>query len=183
MGEERTTRSRRAFEGGLISVRVDTVRLASGREATRETVEHPGAVGILAWDGERVALVRQWRHAAAQPLLEIPAGTLDAGEEPLATARRELAEECALAADHWEAGPTFYTAPGFCTERLTLFLATDLRPASVAGPEDEELELSWPTLGGALAALDAGEIADAKTVAGLLWLDRRLASRARPSRT
>jgi len=178
MGEERTTGSRRAFEGGLISVRVDTVRLGSGREATREVVEHPGAVGILAWDGARLALVRQWRHPAGGPLLEIPAGTLDPGEEPLATARRELAEECALAANHWEAGPSFYTAPGFCTERLSLYLATELRPASVTPPDDEELELSWATLEEALAALDAGAIADAKTVAGVLWLDRRLASRA-----
>jgi ADP-ribose pyrophosphatase len=176
MHEERTTATSRVFDGALIRVRVDTVRLGSGRQATREVVEHPGAVGILAWDGARLALVRQWRHPAGSFLLEIPAGTLDPGEEPLATARRELAEECALAADTWQQGPAFYTAPGFCTERLTLFLATELRQASVDAPEDEDLELSWLTLDEALAAVDRGEIADAKTVAGALWLARRIGS-------
>lgn len=176
MEPERTTASRRAFEGRLIAVRVDTVALQSGREATREVVEHPGAVGILAWDGDRLALVRQWRHPAERFLLEIPAGTIDPDEEPLATARRELAEECGLAAEAWEPGPAFYTAPGFCTEWLSLFLATDLRPIEVAAPEDEALEASWMTLAEAQAAIDAGEIADAKSVAGVLWLARRLAA-------
>lgn len=176
MPEERTIGTRRVFDGTLIGVRVDQVRLGSGREATREIVEHPGAVGILAWDGARLALVRQWRHPAGRPLLEIPAGTLDPGEEPLTTARRELAEECGVAAAGWEEGPAFYTAPGFCSELLTLFLATDLRPASVEAPEDEELELSWATLDEALGLLDRGEIADAKSVAGVLWLARRLGS-------
>src|SRR5919106_3751992 len=116
------------------------------RAATREVVEHPGAVGILAWDGDRLALVSQWRHPARQALLEIPAGTLDPGEAPRATAERELGEECGLAAAAWEQGPSFFTAPGFCTERLTLFLATDLREGAFESPEDEELELSWLSL-------------------------------------
>lgn len=176
MEPERTIASRRVFEGRLIGVRVDTVALPSGREASREVVEHPGAVGILAWDGSRLALVRQWRHPAERALLEIPAGTIDPGEDPLTTARRELAEECGLAAGTWEPGPAFYTAPGFCTERLSLFLASDLRPTQVVAPEDEELEGSWLTLAEALAAIDAGEIADAKSMAGVLWLDRRLAA-------
>ena len=164
----------RPWSGRLIGVRVDQVRLANGRTATREVVEHPGAVGILAWDGERLALVSQWRHAAGGPLLEIPAGTLDPGEEPLATARRELAEECGVAAASWEEGPSFFTAPGFCTERLTLFLARDLSAASTEAPEDEDLELSWVTPAEALRAVEAGEIADAKSIAGILWLARRL---------
>ena len=176
MQPERTIASRRVFEGRLIGVRVDTVALPNGREASREVVEHPGAVGILAWDGERLALVRQWRHPAGRALLEIPAGTIDPGEMALNTARRELAEECGLAAASWEPGPAFYTAPGFCTERLSLFLATALRPSQVATPEDEELEGSWMTLPETLAAVDAGEIADAKSVAGVLWLARRLAT-------
>src|SRR5918992_686942 len=89
-------------------------------------------VGGAAFGGRGgVARVRQWRHAVGQALLEIPAGTLDPGEEPLATARRELAEECALSAASWLAGPSFFTAPGFCTERLSLFLATELTEDSV----------------------------------------------------
>jgi ADP-ribose pyrophosphatase len=135
-------------------------------------------VGVLAWDGARLAVVRQWRHAAGAALLEIPAGTLDPGEEPLATARRELAEECAVAASSWEAGPSFYTAPGFCTERLSLFLATGLGTEEAEGPEDEDLELSWLTLQEALAAIEDGAIVDAKSIAGILWLARRLEAAA-----
>ena len=172
--EEHTISSQRPFEGKLISVRVDTVALPSGRTATREVVEHPGAVGILPWDGERLALVRQWRHPLGQATLEIPAGTLERDESPLATAQRELGEECDLAADDWEQGPSFFTAPGFCTERLTLFLATGLREGAIDGPEDEDLELDWLPLAEAVAAVEDGRIIDAKSVAGILWLAHRL---------
>lgn len=171
---ERTIVSRRAFSGRLLSLRVDEVELDGGRHATREVVEHPGAVGILAWDGDRLAVVRQWRTAAAGELLEIPAGTLEAGESAPAAAERELAEECGLRADAWEAGPSFFTAPGFCTERLSLFLATGLHAVEVATPEDEALEASWLTLADALAATDEGRILDAKSLVGIFWLARRL---------
>jgi 8-oxo-dGTP pyrophosphatase MutT (NUDIX family) len=173
--EEQTISSQRPFIGKLISVRVDTVALAGGRTTAREIVEHPGAVGILAWDGERLAMVRQWRHAAGATLLEIPAGTLEAGEAPRATAERELAEECGLAAKRWEQGPSFFTAPGFCTERLTLFVATGLHEATAEVPEDEELEVSWLPLSEAVAAVEGGQIIDAKSVAGVLWLAARVA--------
>lgn len=129
---------------------------------------------MLAWDGERVAMVRQWRHAAGATLLEIPAGTLEPGEEPLATARRELGEEMGVAAATWVEGPSFYTAPGFCTERLTLFLATDLAEASVDAPDDERLERDWLSLPDAVAAIGDGRIGDAKSIVGILWLARRL---------
>jgi ADP-ribose pyrophosphatase len=174
--EERTTGSHRPFKGKLISVRVDEVELANGHAATREVVEHPGAVGILAWDGARVAMVSQWRHATGREMLEIPAGTLDPGESPRATAERELGEECGLAASSWEEGPFFFTAPGFCTERLTLFLATDLRATDTIGPDDELLEGSWLALDDAVAAIDDGRVIDAKSVAGILWLAHRLAA-------
>jgi ADP-ribose pyrophosphatase len=170
---ERTVSSRRAFSGRLLALRVDEVELESGRRATREVVEHPGAVAVLAWDGELLAAVRQWRQAAGAELLEIPAGTCEPGESPLATAQRELAEECGLTAARWEEGPTFYTAPGFSTELLTLFLATDLHAVDVAPPDDEALERSWLTLADALAAIDDGRIRDAKSLVGILWLARR----------
>ena len=93
---------------------------------------------------------------------------------PLPPLSRELAEECGLAADGWEEGPAFYTAPGFCTERLTLFLATGLRPHEAAAPDDEEIERSWISLADALAAIDEGRIIDAKSLAGILWLARRV---------
>ena len=173
---ERTLSSRVAFTGRLLALRVDEVELESGRHATREVVEHPGAVAILAWDGERLAAVRQWRQAAAAELLEIPAGTREPGESPLVTAQRELAEECGLTAVQWEEGPVFYTAPGFSTELLTLFLATDLHPVEVAPPEDEALERSWLPLPDALAAINDGRIRDAKSLVGILWLSRHLSA-------
>jgi len=173
--EERTTATHVAFSGRLLRLRVDEVLLDSGRRVSREIVEHPGAVAICAWDGERLAMVRQWRQAAGAVMLEIPAGTLDPGELPRVTAERELGEECGLAASMWEEGPTFFTAPGFSTEQLTVFLARDLRPVTVEAPEDEQLEPSWLTLHDALAAADAGQIRDAKSLAGIYWLARRLA--------
>jgi ADP-ribose pyrophosphatase len=176
---ERTVSSRRAFTGRLLSLRVDEVELESGRRATREVVEHPGAVAILAWDGERLAAVRQWRQAAAADLLEIPAGTREAGESPLVSAQRELAEECGLSAARWEEGPSFYTAPGFSTELLTLFLATDLKAVDVPPPDDEALERSWLPLADALAAIDDGRIRDAKSLVGILWLARHVAAAGR----
>src|SRR5258708_1024001 len=151
---ERTVSSRREFSGRLLSLRVDEGELESGRHTTPEGVEHPRAVAILAWDGGGVAGVRQGGQAAGAELLEIPAGTLEPGESPLVTARRELAEECGLTAASWEAGPAFYTAPGFSTELLTLFLATTLTSVDVVPPEDEALERSWLTLEDALASVE-----------------------------
>lgn len=174
--EERTLSSRRAYDGTLIGVRVDEVELSDGRRTSREVVEHPGAVAILAWDGERLAMVRQWRHPARREMLEIPAGTLDPGEEPRTTAERELAEECGLGAASWEEGPRFFTAPGFCDELMHLYLATDLVESRGESAADEEIEASWLTLGEAEAAVDDGRITDAKTIAGLGWLARRLRS-------
>ncbi len=172
---ERTVDSRIGFDGRLLRLRVDTVATDGGRTTTREVVEHPGAVAILAWDGERIALVRQWRHPAERDLLEVPAGTLDPGEERFATARRELAEEVEVAADEWVEGPSFFTAPGFCTEYMTLYLATGLHPAPGAGhDDDEELEVVRMTLPEAIAAIDDGRIEDAKSIAAIFWLARRL---------
>jgi ADP-ribose pyrophosphatase len=176
--EERTITTTRLYEGRVVNLRVDEVELADGRRTTREIVEHPGAVAILAWDGARVALVRQWRHAASRELLEVPAGTLDqTDDDPQATARRELAEECALEARNWERGPTFYTAPGFCTEIMHTFLATGIEPAAEAhGADDEAIETEWLSLADALDACDDGTIRDAKSLAAIGWLARRLAN-------
>lgn len=173
---ERTISTSRAFSGRLLALRVDEVELESGRRAVREVVEHPGAVAILALDGERLAMVRQWRQAAGADLLEIPAGTREPGEAPLLTAQRELAEECGLQAKRWDEGPSFYTAPGFSTELLTLFLATDMQAIETESPDDEALERSWLTVADALAAIESGEIRDAKSLVGILWLSRRQAS-------
>jgi ADP-ribose pyrophosphatase len=154
--------------------------------ATREIVGHPGAVAIVAIDSdERVLLVRQFRVAAGTALLEIPAGTLDvdaatgAVEDPAVAAARELEEETGFRAGTWERLGSFWTAPGFATELMHLFLATDLRPADAdrIGPdEDERLELVRLPVDEAIAAVDRGDIADAKSLVGLLRLARRRAS-------
>jgi ADP-ribose pyrophosphatase len=173
--EERTLATTRPWTGKRIKVRVDEVERSDGHRTTREIVEHPGAVAIVAWDGKRLAMIRQWRHATGQVLLEIPAGTLEPDEPPAETARRELAEEVGLAARTWTPGPQFYTAPGFCDELMHLYLATDLsEDRSSAADADEVLEPAWMTLPEALEAIERGEIRDAKTIVGVSWLARRL---------
>ena len=133
----------------------------------REIVEHPGAVAIVSVDDEgRVTLVRQLREATRQRLLELPAGTAEPGEEPLATARRELQEECGLTGGEWRELAAFWTTPGFCRERMHLYAAEGVVRGEPSPAADEELELvRWP-----LADIDKrlGEIEDAKTLAGLL---------------
>ncbi len=172
--QERTRRSTHPWTGRRIRVRVDEVERGDGHQTTREIVEHPGAVGILAWDGIRLAMVRQWRHAARKVLLEIPAGTLEPDEPPAETARRELTEEVGVAGATWVEGPRFYTAPGFCDELMHLYLATGLTAADGMSDPDELLEVSWMTLDDALSAIDDGRIVDAKTIAAVGWLARRL---------
>lgn len=136
-------------------------------ENEREIVEHPGAVAIVAVDGEGfVALVRQLREATRKHLLELPAGTAEAGEEPLETAKRELQEECGLTGGEWRELAAFWTTPGFCRERMHLFAAEGVVHGEAAPADDEELELvRWPV---AEIRERLHEIEDAKTLAGLL---------------
>jgi ADP-ribose pyrophosphatase len=133
----------------------------------REIVEHPGAVVIVPVDREScVTLVRQFRAPARRELLELPAGTLEPGEEPLTTARRELAEETGLSGGAWRAGPVFWTTPGFSRERMYLFVAEGVERGKPAPADDESIELvRWPL---AEVPRRLGEIEDAKTLAGLL---------------
>lgn len=168
--------------GRYLTFRIDTIERADGSRAKREIVGHPGAVAILAIDPEdRVLLVRQFRTPAGGVLLEVPAGTLDvdprtgAVEDHAAAARRELEEETGYRAGTWRLLTSFWTAPGFATELMHLYLATDLVPADAdrLGPdEDERLELERLPFAEAVAAAEHGEIADAKSLVALLWLDR-----------
>ncbi len=162
------------YSGRLVDVRVERFRHADGEEVTREIVRHRGAVGILAYDESVVWLVRQPRESVGEPdLLEVPAGRLDKpGEEPLAAAKRELAEEIGRGAERWEPIITYYTGAGFTDERVHLFAATDLFQASADSGENERIEIiPWP-LSGLRGALE--ECRDAKTLIALSWLDRRL---------
>jgi ADP-ribose pyrophosphatase len=136
-------------------------------EHEREIVEHPGAVAIVAVDDEGyVTLVRQLREATRKRLLELPAGTAEPGEEPLATAQRELKEECGLSGGEWRELAVFWTTPGFCRERMHLFTAEGVEQGKAAPAEDEELELVRWRVAEIGERLD--EIEDAKTLAGLL---------------
>jgi ADP-ribose pyrophosphatase len=172
--------------GRYLTFRIDTIERADGTRATREICGHPGAVAILALDPEdRVLLVRQWRTAAGGALLEIPAGTLDVDpatgeiEDHALAAPRELEEETGQRAGSWRHLTSFWTAPGFATELMHLYLATDLRPAheDQLGPdEDERLELVRMPWLDAVRAAERGELADAKSILGLLWLARLRAS-------
>jgi 8-oxo-dGTP pyrophosphatase MutT (NUDIX family) len=167
--------SRTIHEGRIFTVVQERFRFADGQEADREIVRHPGAVGMVAHDGEHVFLVRQPREAVGDPdFLEIPAGKLDEeGEGPLETGKRELAEEIGMAAATWEPLGSFITSVGILDEEVHLYLATDLE--EVERPEvaeDERIEVvRWP-----LADLDGAIEAtrDSKTWIGLLELRRRL---------
>ena len=166
---EQTLSSQLIYQGRLIRVRVDRVRLPNGRESSREIVEHNGAVAIVALDGEgNVLLVRQYRKAVERTLLEIPAGTLEAGEEPLKCAHRELQEETGYMAGKMEHLGGFYSAPGFCTEYLTLYLATDLTPGPSNAEADEDIELVRLPLAQTRDLIASGAICDAKSIIGLL---------------
>ena len=168
--------------GRLGDFRVDTVRFNDGRTSTREILGHPGAVAIVAIDpADNVLLVRQWRTAADRLMLEIPAGTLDhvepAGtiEDPERAAPRELEEETGYRAGSWRKLATFWTVPGFASELMHLYLATDLAPAhgDRLGPdEDERLDLIRMPFDQALAAVERGDICDAKSIVGLFWVAR-----------
>ena len=179
---ERVVDSSTIYRGKYLTFRLDTVERTDGSRAQREIVGHPGAVAILAIDDQdRVLMVRQYRAPAGRTLLEIPAGTLDidpetgAIEDPALAAPRELEEETGYRAASLRLLTSFWTAPGFATELMHLYLATGLSPADDErlGPdEDERLELEHVPWTEAIAAVDRGEVSDAKSLVALLWMDR-----------
>jgi ADP-ribose pyrophosphatase len=174
MSQERTLHTERIYQGRLVGLRVDTVELPSGRNTKREIVEHGGVAAIVAIDSENnVLLVRQYRKAVERMLLEIPAGGMEPGEDALGCARRELEEETGFSAERWEELGFFYTSPGFCTEQMHLYLATELRPAENAADDDENIELVRIPLTTAPELIASGEVCDAKSIAGLLIALRR----------
>ena len=165
--------SETVYEGRLATVYSRRFRHEDGEEVQREIVGHPGAVAVVAHDGERLFLVRQPREAVGAPdLLELPDGKLDEeGEEPLDTAKRELAEEIGKAAEHWEHLLTFYTSAGFTDEVVHVYLATGLSDRTAEVEENERIDIVTHPLAELDALLD--EIQDAKTLIGLYELRRR----------
>lgn len=173
---EETIRSERGFDGKLVHVRVDHVRLPSGRESVREVVEHPGAVSILALtEKNEIILIRQWRHAVEAELLEMPAGTREQGEDEEATARRELREETGYEAGRIKRIAGFYSSSGFCTERITMFYATGCTPVEHDADPDERTDVVLVPRSDAprLLAEASEQLRDAKFLIGMLWLSQQ----------
>ncbi len=168
--EEKTLQSKTIYEGRVFDVLVDQVELPSGRKTTREVVRHRGAVGLIpVLENGRIVLAEQYRYPTGEVLLEIPAGRLEEGEDPALTASRELMEETGYVAGSIESVATFYTTPGYTSEKLHLFVVTDLEKAEPKPDLDENIRLREVSVEEAMALIRKGEIKDGKTIAGLLF--------------
>ena len=178
----RVEAEREIFRGRVFTLVDRDLRLPNGRRTTFNVVSHPGAVAIVpVFENGDVTLLRQFRPALGREIIEIPAGTLEPGETPLATARREIAEETGYRARRWSKLGDFYTAPGFCTERMHLYSARDLTPAEAEKDTDEIIRPLRVPFRRALEWVRRRRIRDAKSIAGLLLYheQRRKASKAR----
>ena len=163
---ETTLSSERIFDGRVLHIRRDTVRLPGGGESIREVVDHPGGVCVLALDQDgQVTLVRQYRYPMGEHIIELPAGKLDPGEEPSVAARRELEEETGLRAGKLTYLGYLLASPGFCDERLHMFLAQELEHLDSHPDEDEFLDVFTMPYSELLSKVMAGELHDAKSVA------------------
>ena len=165
--------SKLAYRGKVFNVYKDTVIEPSGRENTREVIRHSGSVVVLAVDESTnpddptVILIRQYRHAAGQFLIELPAGRIDEGEAPLAAARREMMEETGFRAKNWKLLIKYFASPGFLGEWMQIYLARDIRPGNASPEEDEHIELLPTPLSKAMQLVADGKIHDGKTLIGL----------------
>ncbi len=171
MSEEKTLSSQLIYDGRAVKLRVDTVRMPGGRETTREIVEHSDCVAIVAIDAnDNVLLVNQFRKPVEKELLEIPAGGIDAGEDPVATVRREMREETGYLPRKVERLGGFYSTPGYCTEYLHLYLATDLTPSQLYAEDTASITLVRVPVTKIPSLITSGDICDAKSIAGLSTL-------------
>ena len=169
MVEEKTLSSQLLYEGRAVKLRVDNVQMPSGRETTREIVEHDDCVAIIAIDADdNVLLVRQFRKPVGRELLEIPAGGIESGEDAVACVRRELQEETGYLPEKVERLGGFYSTPGYCTEYLYLYLATDLIPSQLYAEDTESIKLVRVAINQIPGLITSGSICDAKSIAGLL---------------
>lgn len=167
---EKTVRSERIYKGRIVQLRKDEIILPDGRKSFREVVEHPGAVVILAEkDEQNIILVQQFRKAVEEVLLELPAGTIESSEKIIDCARRELEEETGYQAEKWEEIIDFYSAPGFCSEKLTLFYAQDLIKTESHTDEDEFIEIIEVDKEEIYRLIKNKKIKDAKSLVGILW--------------
>jgi len=169
----RVANSRPVHAGRVLQIRVDEVEMPNGTVTAREVVHHPGAVAMVPVrkDGQ-LLLVTQYRHAMGARLLEIPAGTLEPGEDPLLAAGRELREEVGFRAGRVDYVGKFYVAPGYCDELLHLYICRDLEADSLDADDDEDIEVEAMTLDEALQAIAEERIVDAKSIIGILQWSR-----------
>jgi ADP-ribose pyrophosphatase len=180
--------SKVSFDGPVFRVVTDEVREPGGKPQRRDVVRHPGSVVIFAVDDSKskrdplILLERQYRHAAAQYLYEVPAGSLDPGEDHLAGAKRELLEETGYKAKHWSKLVRFYASPGFLGEWMQVFLAEGLMPGDAEPEDDEQIELFAVPLSELLREIEGGRILDGKTIAATLLYDRVRKERQRAER-
>ncbi len=166
---------RTIFQGKVVDVGVERVRLPNGREVDLEVIRHPGGAAAVAVDDrQRVCLLRQYRHVAGGWLWELPAGKLDPGEGPAATAERELAEEAGVFAASWDSLGRLHSSPGVFTEIIYLYLARGLSEVDLGHEAEEVIEVHWLPLVDALAWCADGTITDAKTLIGLYRADAAL---------
>lgn len=167
--EERTLSTEQIYQGHVINLRVDRVESKEGRNSTREVVEHGGAVAIVAINNSGdVLMVRQYRYPVEKELLEIPAGGIDHGEDPAQAAARELQEEIGYFPQNLKRLGGFYSAPGFCTEYLHLYLATGLTYNPLVAEDTAEIEVVKIATSDIPELITSGKICDAKSIAGLL---------------
>lgn len=177
---ERINSSKRVYNGQVVRLDILDVTLPNGNLAAREVVRHPGAVAIVPVDSDgQVVLVRQYRTAAGQVMIEIPAGTLEPGEDPVICATRELQEEAGLLPGELVLIGGIFAAPGYTTEYIHLYLARDLTESTLPADEDEFIEVFRVPLADALRMVEAGEINDSKTVVGLLRAREHLSDAAK----
>ena len=173
--------SRVVYRGPVFNVTRDEVVEPTGVRARRDVIHHPGSVVILAVDESRseprVLLLRQYRHSAQDFLWELPAGSMDEGEEELGAAKRELAEETGYSAQSWKRILKFYASPGFLGETMSIYLARGLKPGKARPEEDEVIQKRFFSLSSAVSIVMRGKLRDAKTIAGVLWLKEKQSSR------
>jgi ADP-ribose pyrophosphatase len=167
---EKTLSSKVVFKGRALKMRVDTVLTADGRQSTREIVEHPDCIAVVAIDARgNVLLERQYRQALGKELLEIPAGGIDAGEEPETAVVREMREETGFRPQKVTKLTGFYSSPGFTNEYLHLYLATDLVPDPLSAEDTTGIDVMPVPLAQIPTLITSGKIQDAKSIAGLLY--------------
>jgi ADP-ribose pyrophosphatase len=175
--------SQTVFKGRVFHVTRDRVQEPNGVTAIREVIRHSGSVVVLAVDDTspepRVLLERQYRYAAQDYMLELPAGRIDPGELPLAAGKRELLEETGYRASIWKKALFFYPSPGFLEETMTIFLALGLKPGTAQPEDDERIEHELVPLSKVVNLVMSGRIRDGKTIAGVLWYKEQLARKSR----